>query len=113
MSSEFWWGMAAIPVAALAVAVVFVAVVAVIFASERWSVGEYKLWPHRPSEYNQELLPAVVACAKWSRYLWVPGWHVVICRTTLTSRDDAADIERHRKVRWAVRDALADSKENG
>ncbi|QNO01129.1 hypothetical protein [Mycobacterium phage CELFI] len=103
MSTEFWLGMACIPVVVALLALMAAAIMGLIYASSQWDFGTYKLWPHRT---KPEVIAATVACAKSRRYLWIPGWHVVICRTTLFNRDDAEDIERHRKVQWAVRDAL-------
>ncbi|MFA5608199.1 MAG: hypothetical protein WDA07_13610 [Leucobacter sp.] len=109
MSRDFWFGMFAIPAAAVAVAVVAGAAVAFIWYSERFDLSSWKLWPRRPKPYNNAVLPAVVACAKWVRYLWVPGWHIVICRTRLFDAGDTAACDRQRRVQQAVREALSDA----
>ena len=110
MLPGFWWGMFAIPAVALAVAGVAAAVMIVlvpfVYLSERFSLGDWKLWPKRLADHNRAVLPSIVACAKWSRYLWIPGWHIVICRTTLASKHDDENRERHRRVQWAVDEAL-------
>lgn len=108
MSSEFWLGMFCIPAAAWAIFCTFSAVLGLIWVSELVDLSAWKIWPKNPDDRlrNREPLVATVACAKWVRYFWIPGWHIVICRTKLHDPNDAADIERHRKVQWAVRDLL-------
>ncbi|MGB3483999.1 MAG: hypothetical protein WBB07_17505 [Mycobacterium sp.] len=85
MSKDFWWGMFAIPLAALAVAGVLIAIMAVIWASAKWAGDEYKLWPKRWGQ--RESIVTTVAMAKSVRYLWVPGLHVVICRTSIPQNE--------------------------
>lgn len=105
MSSEFWYGMACIPAVAALVAIAAAAVMGVIWAWAAWGGEDYKLYPKQIT--NRPVIGAVVACAKWTRYFWIPGLHIVICRTTVATRDSGEVRERHRKVQWAIRDALA------
>ncbi|QFG08886.1 hypothetical protein PBI_MALAGASYROSE_36 [Mycobacterium phage MalagasyRose] len=106
MPPGFWWGLLALPIGAAGVAAAVAAIAAAIWASAKFSVDEYKLWPHRTADYNRAPITAVVALAKSVHYLWVPGWHIAICRTTMPTVVDAADRERHHKVQRAVDDAL-------
>lgn len=110
MSNEFWLGMFCIPAAAWAIFTVFTAIVATMWVSERVDLSSWKIWPKSADDRlrNRETLVATVACAKWVRYLWIPGWHIVICRTTLYRPGVTADIERHRLVQRAVREVLDD-----
>lgn len=108
MSGDFWWGMFTIPAAALAVALTLGAVVTFIWYSERFELGNWKLWPKRMAEYNRASMSAIVACARSVRYFWIPGWHIVICRTRLYRSQDSDEHERHGHVRDAVRQALAE-----
>lgn len=108
MSSAFWLGMFCIPAAALAIFTVCAAVLGLIWVSERVDLSSWKVWPKNPDDRlrNRDSLTATVACAKWVRYFWIPGWHVVVCRTTLYNRDDDYDIERHRRIERAVRESM-------
>lgn len=105
MSSDFWWGMFCIPLAALAVAMVVMAGTALIYASERWAISEYKLWPKRWAE--QDRLAAIVAYARGVRYLWIPGWHILICRTTNWQRLTKAEWTQQQRLQFTIRNALA------
>lgn len=107
MSSDFWVGMLCIPVVAVSVAAVAATIVGLIYLSERIDLSVWKIWPKNPDDRlrNRDTLTATVACAKWVRYFWVPGWHVVVCRTTLY-RGDEMDLERHRRVARAVAEAM-------
>ncbi|AIM50370.1 hypothetical protein PBI_OMNICRON_37 [Mycobacterium phage Omnicron] len=116
----FWLGMFAIPAVALAVAGVAAAVMLVlvpfVWCSERFELNHWKLWPKRVAAHDKTVLPSIVACAKWTRYLWAPGWHIVICRTALARRDDFEHRERHRRVQWAIQrelDAIDRGREDG
>lgn len=110
MSHDFWMGMFAIPAVALAIALIAAAVMIVVvpfvYLSERFSLDDWKLWPKKTADYNRAVLPSIVACAKWTRYLWIPGWHIVICRTTLAGKGGPRDRERHHRVQVAVDSAL-------
>ncbi|AGV99500.1 hypothetical protein SEA_FLUDD_15 [Mycobacterium phage Fludd] len=109
MSSDFWWGMFVIPAAALAVAGVLVAVMAVIWASAKWGGNEYKLWPKRWGQ--RESIVTVVATAKSVRYLWIPGWHIVICRTTMATRESRPEWQRRQRVQHAIGAAIRAEEE--
>lgn len=104
MSSEFWWGMACIPAVVALVAVAAAAVMGLIWAWAEWGGDTYKLYPKLIK--NRPVIGSIVACAKWTRYFWIPGWHVVICRTSLATSDGTEARERHTRVQWAIRDAL-------
>ncbi|AEJ92547.1 hypothetical protein SEA_ADNAMA_7 [Mycobacterium phage Adnama] len=104
VNRDFWLGMLALPAAAAAIALTVGVVAGVIWYSERFSLGTWRLWPR--STRGREVLPAIAACAKWTRYLWIPGWHVIICRTTLYDPYDVADNDKHYLVRNAIREAL-------
>lgn len=73
--SEFWWGMACIPLAIAATAVAVAAAIGLIWVSERVDLSAWKIWPKNPDDRlkNRENLVATVACAKWVRYFWIPG----------------------------------------
>lgn len=103
MSRDFWFGMFAVPAAAVALAILAGVVLAFVWYSERFSLGDWKLWPKKVDSYNRYRLPAVVACAKWARYFWIPGWHVVICRTRLAG---PVPDRLHNRVERAVEDAI-------
>lgn len=109
MSRDFWFGMFAIPAAAVAVAIVFGAFVSFVWYSERFGFADWALWPKRARNGNQDVLASIVACARWARYLWVPGWHVVICRTRLASGRADRDHVRHLRVEVAVKTALREA----
>lgn len=104
MSSDFWWGMACIPAVVAVVAIAAAAVMGLIWAWADWGGEDYKLYPKRID--NRSLVGAIVACAKWTRYLWIPGWHVFICRTTLATRERSENHNIHTDVQCAIRDAL-------
>lgn len=106
MSRDFWFGMFAIPAAAVAVAIGFGALVAFVWYSERFDLTSWKLWPKRARDGNQEALASVVACSKWVRYLWVPGWHIVICRTRFASERFGREWQRHHRVEVAIRETI-------
>lgn len=96
MSSDFWWGMFAIPIAAVAVGIVSAAAIALIHYSERFNFPDWKIWPKRVQKYNRGSIASTVASAKWVRYFWVPGWHIVFCRTTLVRPGDS--LSQHRQL---------------
>lgn len=108
MSSDFWWGMACIPVVIALVAVAAAAVMGLIWASESVDLSSWKIWPKNPDDQLRNRLPltATVACAKWVRYFWLPGWHVVICRTRIAHKYSADEDARHSRVVRAVREAM-------
>lgn len=114
MSHDFWMGLLVIPVLIGGLAIASAAVLALIYVSAKVDLGAWKLWP-KSADYlsNRPVLAAVMVRAKSAHYLWIPGWHVVICRTTLFNCHDAEDIEQHRRIQWAVREAMADPKVKG
>ena len=108
MSHEFWMGVLALP-AVLGVGAVTVAIVsaAVWFSADVCKVHEWKLHPKRYSDRAN--LAAIVSGAKWTRYFWVPGFHVVIARTGLATRESRAASARQSRIRNAI---LAAYREN-
>lgn len=96
MSADFWLGMFAIPAAALALALIYGAGSMAIYFTERIDVGSWKIWPKRVQKYNRGSIASTVAGAKWVRYFWVPGWHVVFCRTRLVRQGDS--LSQHREL---------------
>jgi hypothetical protein len=100
--------MACIPAVVAFVAVAAMAVMGLIWASESVDLSSWKLWPKNPDDRLRNRIPltATVACAKWVRYLWVPGWHVVICRTRLAQKYSDDEDRRHSRVMRAVREAM-------
>lgn len=104
MSRDFWFGMFAIPAAALAVAIIGLSIAGFIYLSAKVSLWEYKVWPKESKA--PEVLAAVVANAKSRRYFWIPGWHVVVCRTTLWHVKAKEDLRAHQRVQVAVRNAI-------
>ncbi len=106
MSSDFWWGVAVIPAAVLAICVTAGAIAGLIWLSAHFRVNEYKLLK-RSEDHNRANLAATMVCAKWVRYCWIPGWHLVLCRTTLYGRGGDAIEHRHRQVRASVQATVA------
>lgn len=74
MSHDFWWGMVCIPAVIAVVAAAGAAIVGLIWASGRWGAGTYKLYPKQMKD--RPVTGSIVACAKSTRYLRIPGWHV-------------------------------------
>ncbi|AMU26612.1 Uncharacterised protein [Mycobacteroides abscessus] len=113
MSHDFWMGLLVIPVLIGGLAVAAAAVLILIYVSAKVDLSAWKLWP-KSADYlaNRPVLAAVIVRAKSAHYLWIPGWHVVICRTALFNSQDAEDVEQHRRIQRAVRDALIQPKTN-
>jgi hypothetical protein len=107
MSGDFWWGMACIPAVVALVAIAVIAVMGAMWAWASWGGGTYKLYPKTLK--NREVAGSIAACSKWTRYFWVPGWHVLVCRTTLATRDHSDVRKVYTDVQCAIRGALADS----
>lgn len=114
MSHDFWMGLLVIPVVIGGLAVAAAAVLALIYVSAKVDLTTWKLWP-KSADYlsNRPALAAVMVRAKSAHYLWIPGWHVVICRTALFKNRDAEDIEQHWRIQRAVREALCEQKSIG
>lgn len=108
MSNDFWWGMLCIPAVVATISVAAIAVMGLIWAWADWGGDTYKIRPKTLK--NREAAGAIAACAKWTRYFWIPGWHILICRTTLATRDHSDVRELHTRVQAAIRDAIAESK---
>ncbi|WP_236745797.1 hypothetical protein [Mycobacteroides abscessus] len=108
-------GLLVIPVliGGLAVAAAAVLILILIYVSAKVDLSTWKLWP-KDANYlsNRPVLAAVMMRAKSVHYLWIPGWHVVICRTTLFNCQDAEDVLQHRRIERAVRDALIQPETN-
>ncbi|CPR73327.1 hypothetical protein [Mycobacteroides abscessus] len=107
MSHDFWMGLLVIPVLIGGLAVAAAAVLILIYVSPKVDLSTWKLWP-KGADYlsNRPVLAAVMMRAKSAHYLWIPGWHVVICRTTLFNSRDAEDVLQHRRIERAVREPL-------
>lgn len=106
MSSDFWLGMFTIPAVAWAAATVFAAVSMVIYFSERFHVDTWKIWPKRVEKYGRGSIASTVAHARSVRYFWVPGWHIVMCRTSLVRPGDS--LSEHRRIAGIIDRALGD-----
>lgn len=98
MSHDFWMGLLCIPVLIAGCALAFIAILGAIWAQATWMGTAYKLWPRSS---KREHLITVLASAKSARYLWIPGWHVMICRTYPGAANEG-DQRRMLKVRYAV-----------
>lgn len=107
MSHDFLMGLVALPILVAFVALAAAAVLGLIYVSAKIDLGTWKLWPKRA---ERPIIAATMAWAKSVHYLWIPGWHIAICRTTLFNSSNKQDIERHRRVQWAVRDAMKDAE---
>lgn len=102
--SAFWAGMVALPVLVAAMAHAVAAVAWLIRISARVSLPDWKLWPRNVDRYgglNRAPIAATVATAKRVRYLWIPGWHFMLCRTTLPD-DDTGRWHEHMRMRDAI-----------
>ncbi|AVO21681.1 hypothetical protein I5I01_gp76 [Mycobacterium phage MooMoo] len=105
--SDFWWGVLAVPLVIATMAIgLAIAAGAVWFSIDVCKFNEWKLLPRQWGE--RATLAAVVAEAKWARYLWIPGWHIVICRTGLGGKESAERSRRHGYIRDTVRRAYQD-----
>lgn len=114
MSHDFWMGMLVIPALIGGFAVASAAVLALIYVSAKVNLADWKLWP-KDANYlsNRPVLAAVMMRAKSVHYVWIPGWHVVICRTTLFKCQDAEDVLKHRRIERAVREAISEPNSTG
>lgn len=107
MSRDFWFGMFAVPAAAVAIAILAGVVLAFVWYSERFDLKDWVLWPKRDRR-SKQMMAATVACAKWVRYLWVPGWHIVICRTRFAWRRSYQEFMLHHEIEHEVALRLAE-----
>ncbi|SIM03291.1 Uncharacterised protein [Mycobacteroides abscessus subsp. abscessus] len=114
MSHDFWMGLLVVPLLIGALALAVAAVLALIYVSAKVDLAAWKLWP-KSADYlsNRPVLAAVMVRAKSAHYLWIPGWHVVVCRTTLFNGRDAEDVEQHRRIERAVREVMIDRESGG
>ncbi|MDO3050700.1 hypothetical protein [Mycobacteroides abscessus] len=103
MSHDFLMGLIAVPVVVAFMALMLAAIAGLIWASAKVELGTWKLWPKKA---DRPSIAATMTWAKSVRYFWIPGWHIAICRTGMFNAKDKASIERHRRVQWAVRDAM-------
>lgn len=111
MSRDFWWGMLCLPVVVVLAASVYMAVISAIAWSAHWGADTYKLVPKLVRE--RPLIVATVATAKWVRYCWIPGWHIVVCRTTLATKDSSPIQEQHRLMVRAIRGVFEQEQRRG
>lgn len=107
MSRDFWWGMACIPAVVVLVAIAAVAVMGLIWAWADWGGDTYKLYPKTLK--HREVAGSIAACSKWTRYFWIPGWHILVCRTSVATPDGSDVRKLHTDVQAAIRGALAES----
>lgn len=98
----FWLGLVAVPavVAFVSVAVGLAAVAMSLHS--KYAGSAYKLVPRKFDSHAG--MASIVACAKWVRYMWIPGFHVVICKTSISGREPGRAV--HARVKWAIVDAL-------
>lgn len=99
----FWLGLLMIPVVLICTALTLGTIAWLIWMSERVHLGQWKIWPHKT---DRVMITATVACATCVKYLWIPGWHIVICRTTNYHAKDDQDILNHRDMQRVVREEL-------
>lgn len=111
MNRDFWLGVLAVP-GVLAVCAAGVAVVAGLawFSISVCRFNEWKLAPRK--FHSRATLAAVVANAKWTRYMWIPGWHIVIARTGLATRETEERSRRHSRIRDAILRAYRDLQDS-
>lgn len=98
----FWLGLVAVPAVVACVAAAAGLVVVAMSLHARLAGSAYKLIPHR--FHSHAALASIVACAKWVRYMWIPGFHVVICRTSISGREPGRAV--HSDVSNAIVNAL-------
>lgn len=111
MTSQFWWGLAMLPLGALALAItIFVPWFILAWIGDRRSRYRFVMKTKRgPRKDGFHTLAAVVAIADKAIGLRLPvGWRILIVRDRPGARPDDPDC---RKVVWGIEDAIKSAQE--
>ncbi|AZS12370.1 hypothetical protein SEA_KENNA_94 [Gordonia phage Kenna] len=113
--SDFWLGVAVIPIAAVAVAVIAAAVFGTLWAFWHWGGDSWQLWPKKWDYTKRARLGAIVATSKVVRRVHIPGgWSLIYCRDKAYKHrrgerlDATTEVERkileEFRLNWNIKD---------